>query len=177
MDKSTNKRNKIGSMNYKPEGTHVIDETGKLILPIVTFRNELFKSEAYDNMVHERDLRYTGAFTAMLIRMADQIDEGIIPENAKYAVYDTQTKEMNLYGSVEIKATRRRLKITNDDHIYIYLMRKFEGQVRLNGTGVIYEEGAQISRYEINAREVLSKYFVKGKSGKETRAVRRGRSY
>ena len=176
MDQSTNKRTKIGNMDYNTErGLVVIDESGKLILPIGLFREQMVDDAVYDDTVHQIDLKHTTGFTAMLVRMADQIDEGIIPEDVRYAVYDTRTRKMSLYSQINLAETKKRKEIFESSDIYIYLMRKFEGPVRLGLTWIKYGEDVKTGGRITSARQRLAKYFTGGKSGKEIRAAKRGR--
>lgn len=159
MAEATNRTEKIGGMIYHP-GTYRIKEEDKLILPIGNFRKQLLREEQYDAEIQERDLK--DGFSFMLRNLVNQIDNKIIPEYIGYAIYYTKTKEMHLSDGIILMENERRRELDSRKEgrlIYIYLMRKFSGIVKLRGEYVCYDK-QKLDYYKgIDAKEELKPIY------------------
>lgn len=159
MAEATNRTEKIGGMIYHP-CTYEIKEEDKLILPIRNFREQLLKEEQYDAEIQEIDLK--DGFSFMLRNLVNQIDNRIIPEYIHYAFYYTKTKEMHLSDGIILKENERRKELDSRKDgrlIYIYLMRKFRGPVKLRGEYICYDK-QRLDYYKgIDAREELKSIY------------------
>lgn len=163
MAETANRTEKIGGMIYHPS-TFKIKEEDKLILPIRNFRDQLLKDEQYDAEIQEKDLK--DGFSYMLRNLVNQVDNNIIPEYVDYGIYYTKTKEMHLSDGVILEENERRRELDSRKDgrlIYIYLMRKFTGIVKLRGEYVCYNKQTLDYYKGIDAKEELkSIYKTKG---------------